>query len=86
MIIIVEHESDGDTIYNWCPRYNYQRISIGTGRVGNNRTSGDGIIKISQNTEKSPGDLRRFAITQTPVRNHRLTLVGKLEKEYIIIK
>ena len=28
------------------------------------------IIKISQNTEKSLGDLR-FNVTQTPVRNHR---------------
>ena len=30
-----------------------------------------GIIKIGQNTEKSPGDLKRLAITQTPARNHR---------------
>ena len=29
------------------------------------------IIKIGQNTEKSPGDLRRLAVTQTHVRNHR---------------
>ena len=35
------------------------------------------ITRISQNTEKSPGDLRRLAVTQTPVRNHQLTLVGK---------
>ena len=32
-------------------------------------------IKISLNTEKSPGDLRRPAVTQTPVRNHQPTLV-----------
>ena len=46
---------------------------------GNKRTSGDhlnySIIKIDQNTEKSPGDLRRLAVTQTPVENHQLTLV-----------
>ena len=30
---------------------------------------------FDQNTEKSSGDLRRLAVTQTPVRNHRLTLV-----------
>ena len=27
------------------------------------------------NTEKSPGDLRRLAVTQTPVKNHQLTLM-----------
>ena len=27
------------------------------------------IIKIGQNTEKSPGNLRRLAVTQTPVKD-----------------
>ena len=35
----------------------------------------DSIIKISQNTEKSPGDLRRLAITETLVKRHQLILV-----------
>ena len=35
------------------------------------------VIEIGQNTEKSPGDLKRLVVTQTPVGNHRLTLVGK---------
>ena len=47
--------------------------------IGNRKTSGyhpnNCIIEISQNTEKSPGDLRRLAVTQTPVKNHQLTLV-----------
>ena len=30
--------------------------------------------KIGQNTEKSPGNLRRLAVTQTPVKNHQLML------------
>ena len=30
----------------------------------------DSIIEDSQNTENSPGDLRRLAVTQTPVKNH----------------
>ena len=34
-----------------------------------------GIIEIGQNTEKSPGDLRRLAVTQTPGKDHQLTLV-----------
>ena len=58
---------------------NNPRVDNETGGLGNKRTSGDhinnSIIKIGQNTEKSPVDLRRFAVTQTPVENHRLTLV-----------
>ena len=38
----------------------------GTGELGNKRTSGnhpnDSIIKIGQNTEKSPGDLRSLKL------------------------
>ena len=44
------------------------------------------IIVIGQNTEKSPRDLRRLVVTQIPVRNHPLTLVGKtLKREQIIL-
>ena len=35
----------------------------------------DSIIENGQNTEKSSEDLRRFAVTQTPAKNHRLTLM-----------
>ena len=80
----MEHESDGDTICNWCTRYSPQRIGTGTGELGNKRTSGDHpnyrIVEISQNTEKSPENLRRFAVTQTPVENQQLTLVWKTLK------
>ena len=34
-------------------------------------------VEIGQNTEKSPGDLRRLAVTQTPVENHQLTLMWR---------
>ena len=51
------------------PRNNPQRIGKGFGRLGNKKTSGDhpdySIIKIGQNTEKSPGNLKRLALTQT---------------------
>ena len=51
----------------------------GSGGLGGWRTSGDHsnyyIIENSQNTEKSPGDLRRLAVTQTPVKDHQLTLM-----------
>ena len=39
------------------------------------------IIDIDQNTEKSPGDLRRLAATQTPVKDYQLMLMGKTLKE-----
>ena len=35
------------------------------------------IIENVQNTEKSPGDLRRLAVTQSPVKDHQLTLIWK---------
>ena len=45
------------------------------------RTGGDhpdySIVENGQNTEKSPGDLRRLAVTQTSVKDHQLTLMGK---------
>ena len=75
----VEHESDVYTNYNWCSWYNYQRINKRTGGLGNK--SGNHphycIIEIGQNTERRPGDLKRFAVTQTPVKDHQLTLMWK---------
>ena len=66
----MENETDNDTNYYLCTRSNPQRIVKGAGRLGNKKISGEhpdnSIIKISQNTAKSPGDLRRLAVTQTP--------------------
>ena len=51
----------------------------GIGGLGRWRTSGDhpnhSIIENGQNTEKSPGDLRRFTVSETPVKDHQLTLM-----------
>ena len=83
----VEYECDDDTNCNQCSWYSHQRFGTVTWGIGNKRTSGDhsnySLIKIDQNTEKSPGDLRGLAITQTPVRNHQLTLVWKTLKRVI---
>ena len=38
-------------------------------------------IEIYQNTEKSPGDLRRLAVIQTSVKDNQLTLMWKTLKE-----
>ena len=79
-----EHESDGDTNCNWCARYSHQRIGVGTGGLGNERTSGDhpnySLTEIGQNIKKGPGDLRTLAVTQTLVENHQLMLVRKTIK------
>ena len=77
----MEHESDGNTNCHWYARCGHEKIGTGTGRLRNKRTSGDhpnySIVEIGQNTKKSPGDLRRLAVTQTPVENHHLALVLK---------
>ena len=35
------------------------------------------IIENGQSTEKSPGDLGRLTVTQSPVKDHHLTLMWK---------
>ena len=59
--------------------YSHLRITKRTVGLGNKKTSGDHpifyIIVIGQNTEKSPGDLRRLAATQTPEKAHQLKLM-----------
>ena len=63
----------------WCVQYSHQRFVARTEALGNLRTSedhqNDSIVEIGQNTDKSPGDMRRLTVTQTPVKNHQLTLV-----------
>ena len=75
----MEHEGDDETNCSWCTWNNPQRIGKGTGKFGNKRKSRDhpdySITKIAQNTKKSPGNLRKFAVNQTPVKNHRLKSV-----------
>ena len=67
----------------------FGKISKRTGRVGNKRTNGDhqiySIFRISENTEKSPEDLKGLAIVQTPKEDHQLTLVWKTLKEIITV-
>ena len=52
-------------------------LEKGTKRVGNRRTNRGhkdyNIVKSSQNTEKSPGDLRKPAVTQTLKKYDQLT-------------
>ena len=75
----MEHESDRCTNCKCCSRYCHQRIATRTEGLKNKTSSGENpnyrIIKIGQNTEKSPGNLKRLADTQIPIRNYQLTLV-----------
>ena len=51
----------------------------GVEELGSKRTNGNHlnycIIETGQNTGKSPGDLTRLAVIQTPVKDHQLTLM-----------
>ena len=59
-------------------------LGMDLGRVGNewmNQVHSDyNIVEVSYNTEKSPGELRRLAVTQSPVKDYQL--VWKSHKEY----
>ena len=39
------------------------------------------IVEVGQNTAKSPGDLRRLAVNQIPVKDHQPMPVRKTGKE-----
>ena len=57
----MEHESDGDTNFNYYSWYSQQRIGTRTGNKGSNGHHPNCyIIKIGQNTEKNPERLKKF--------------------------
>ena len=75
----MEHEGNNYTNRDYCFWYSHQRIVKWAGGLGVRRTSGDhpnyNIIENDQNTETIPGDLRRFAVIQTPVKDRQLELM-----------
>ena len=76
---VIEHEGNDATKSNWHYWNGHKRLGKGTGEVGNLWTSrehpNNSIVEDSQNTENSPRDQKRLAVTQPPVKDHRLTLV-----------
>ena len=70
----MEHESDDDTNCNWFALYSQKGLITGTGGLENKRTSEDSIIKIGQNTEKTPRDLKRCAVIQALVKDNQVRL------------
>ena len=85
----MDHEGDGGISCNRFTWNDFKMIGKGTGKIGNQKTSRNhpsySFVKISQNIEKSPGDLRRIAVSQTPVKDHELALVGKKNLQIITI-
>ena len=85
----MEYKGDGDTSHKWCSLYNPQMIGKGTGGHGNKMTNRDhpdySIIRIGQITEKSLGDMKKFAVNQNLVKNHQRHRVKKSQKSKIII-
>ena len=79
----MEHEGVNYTSSDCCFWYSHLRIIKGIGELIGGRTSGGypdyNIIESGQNIEKSPGDLRRLPVTQTPVKDHQLTLMWKTQ-------
>ena len=73
----MEHKGDGGT--NCSLTCCHEIFGTGTEGLGNKRTSVDhpnySMVEIGQNTKKSPRELRRLAVTESLVENHRLTLV-----------
>ena len=75
----MEHERNDCANCDWCFKRNNLRGIKRPGGLGSWRTGrdypNDSIAENGQNPETSPGDLRRLAVTQTPGKNHQLTLM-----------
>ena len=63
-----------------------ERFPKGAETVGNQRTNwshpNDSIVEIGENAVKSPEDMRRLSVAQTPMKDHQLTLVLKTLEKY----
>ena len=72
----MEHTSNGNTNFNRRDWNGPKTLGKGTGIVGNRRPNRDhpnySIVKIRKNTKKNSGNLRRFAVIETPVKDHHL--------------
>ena len=81
----VEHENDNYTNCDWCFCDSNRRIIKRTGGRKNKSRSEDhpnnnSIFENGQNTEKSPRDLRRLAVTQNSAKTICLRSCEKLSR------
>ena len=64
--------------FGWIVEFGTKRLERKTEGIGNQRMDGDypdyRIVKIGQNSEKSHGYFIRFAVTQTPVKDHQVNI------------
>ena len=78
----MEHESNADTSCNWRARNDPKRLGMGARKVGTSREHPNcNVFKIDQNT-KCPGDLKRLAVTRTPVKDPRTALKREAHDKY----
>ena len=74
----MEHKDNNDTYGNMYKGSNPQRFGKWTRTLRHQRTSREypnySIIQFSQNTKKSPRDLKKLVVIQTPVKDHQLNL------------
>ena len=81
----MEHEGNDYANRDWCFRYSNKMIIERIGGLGSYRTSGEhpnySIVKNGQNSEKSPGDLRRLVVTQTQMGKHKWVNINKMEEK-----
>ena len=54
-----------------------QDIGKTMGELGSQDHTDNSTVEIGKKAEKSPGELWRFTVTQTIVKDHHLMLVGK---------
>ncbi len=78
----MEHAGDSHTNCKWRARNGLLMFGKWIRTIENRRKNRNptdySIIEI---TEKSPGDPTRLADSQTPVKVHRLRLMGKIQKK-----
>ena len=77
----MEHKEDFDTSYSWYTWGGAQKFGKGTGSIENLDHPNQSIIKIGKNAEKSLGNLRGIAVTQTLVKDYQLMLAKKICKK-----
>ena len=74
----MKHKGGGETNCYWYAWDNPQRLGEEAEKIGNQRMKQSHpkyhFIKSNQNTEKSPGDFHRLAVTQTLEKGHPLML------------
>ena len=82
----VEHKRDCDTnssVGTWNgPPGLEKKKTAGIGNSKKQNHPDHSVVKIGLNTEKSHGDLKRFDVTQTPVKTHQLTRQWKTRTKW----